>query len=165
MLFTKLLNHLELFSFGSKIVIFSVTNLGVKVKDSPYYIDPYPQIENPDLPVKKALIVDDEIDICYLLGNILKQANIQTVIAGSISEAEKILGSPTPFSYVFLDNYLPDGLGVNQVKNWKARYPSIHLIMITAHDSYLERNKAKRDGATNFISKPFSKELILKAIV
>lgn len=135
------------------------------MKDSLSYIDPYPQIKNPDVPVKKALIVDDEADICRLLSNILRQANIQTVLAGSITEAEKILQSSNPFYYVFLDNYLPDGLGINQVKKWKACYPSIHLIMITAHDSYQERNKAKGDGADDFISKPFSKELILKAIV
>ena len=117
------------------------------------------------MPVKKALIVDDERDICFLLSNILKQANIQPVLASSITEAEKILQSPHAFYYVFLDNYLPDGLGINQVKKWKELYPSIHLIMITAHDSYEERNKAKGDGADHFISKPFSKDIILNTIV
>jgi len=140
-------------------------NLCDKVKDSLYHIDPYPEKQNPQDPVKKALIVDDEADICYLLSSILKQANIQAVLAGSITEAEKILESRNPFYYVFLDNFLPDGLGINQVKKWKERYPSIHLVMITAHDSYQERNKAKVDGADHFLSKPFSKELILNTIV
>lgn len=135
------------------------------MKDSLYHIDPYPQINATNVPVKKALIVDDEADICYLLSNILKQANIQPVLAGSITEAEKILQSPHSFYYVFLDNYLPDGLGINQVKKWKARYPWMHLIMITAHDSFQERNRAKGDGADQFISKPFSKDVILKTIV
>ena len=135
------------------------------MKDSLYHINPYPKDKNPDIPVKKALIVDDESDICFLLSNILKQANIQPVLAGSITEAEKILQSANPFYYVFLDNFLPDGLGINQIKKWKERYPSTHLIMITAHDSYQERNKAKRDGADHFISKPFSKELILNTVV
>lgn len=135
------------------------------MKDSVYHIDPYLQKKQPDIPVKKALIVDDESDICYLLSNILRQVNIQPVFAGSITEAEKILQSPHPFYYIFLDNYLPDGLGIDQVKKWKARYPSVHLIMITAHDSYQERNKAKGDGADHFISKPFSRELILNSIV
>jgi DNA-binding NtrC family response regulator len=122
-------------------------------------------MNGPRDPVKKALIVDDEADICYLLSNILRQANIQPVLAGSITEAEKILQSPNPFYYVFLDNYLPDGLGIDQIKKWKARYPSIHLIMISAHDSYQERKQAKVDGADQFISKPFSKELILRTII
>lgn len=124
-----------------------------------------PQKTKAQIQPKQALIVDDESDICFLLSNILKQANIQPVLAGSITEAEKILQSPHQFYYVFLDNFLPDGLGINQVKKWKERYPSIHLIMITAHDSYEERNKAKGDGVDHFISKPFSKELILNTIV
>ena len=135
------------------------------MKDSLYNINP----ETPKMmttgSVKEALIVDDEKDIRFLLSNILKQANIQPVLASSITEAEKILQSPHKFYYVFLDNYLPDGLGINQVKKWKELYPSIHLIMITAHDSYEERNKAKGDGADHFISKPFSREVILSTIV
>ena len=135
------------------------------MKDSLYNINPETQKMIPETPIKEALIVDDEKDIRFLLSNILKQANIQPVLASSITEAEKILQSSHTFYYVFLDNYLPDGLGINQVKKWKERYPSIHLIMITAHDSYEERNKAKGDGADHFISKPFSREVILSTIV
>ena len=114
---------------------------------------------------KKALIVDDEKDICFLLSNILKQNNIQTVIAGNLAEADQMLQSPDSFYYVFLDNHLPDGLGINRIKRWKEKFPFIHLIMITAHDSYEERKKASNDGADYFISKPFSKEIILNTIV
>lgn len=114
---------------------------------------------------KRALIVDDETDICYLLSNILKQRNIQTTFAGSLAEADKMLQSPNYFYYVFLDNHLPDGLGINQIKRWKEKFPSIHVIMITAHDSYEERKKASKDGAEHFISKPFTKEVILSSIV
>ena len=114
---------------------------------------------------RKALIVDDETDICYLLSNILKQRDIQTTFAGSLAEADKMLQSPNYFYYVFLDNHLPDGLGINQIKRWKEKFPAIHVIMITAHDSYEERKKATRDGADYFISKPFSKEVILNSIV
>jgi len=114
---------------------------------------------------KKALIVDDETDICYLLSNILKQKNIQTVFAGSLAEADRVLQTSGFFYYLFLDNHLPDGLGINQIKRWKEKFPSTHVIMITAHDSYEERRKASKDGADNFIAKPFSKEIILKSIV
>ena len=114
---------------------------------------------------KKALIVDDETDICYLLSNILKQKNIQTVFAGSLAEADRVLQTSGYFYYLFLDNHLPDGLGINQIKRWKEKFPSTHVIMITAHDSYEERKKATKDGAEHFISKPFSKDVILNSIV
>jgi len=114
---------------------------------------------------KKALIVDDETDICYLLSSILKQKNIQTVFAGSVAEADRMLQSSSYFYYVFLDNHLPDGYGIDQIKRWKKEFPSTHVIMITAHDSFEERKKAVTDGADSFISKPFSKEIIFNSIV
>ena len=129
------------------------TNPGLKTK------------EQSDSIRKRALIVDDETDICYLLSNILKQKNIQTVFAGSLAEADRVLKTSGYFYYVFLDNHLPDGLGINQIKRWKEKFPSTHVIMITAHDSYEERRKASKDGADDFISKPFSKEIILNSIV
>ena len=129
-------------------------------------INPDPKTEKLHTPSKKrALIVDDETDICYLLSHILRQKDIQTVFAGSLAEADKMLHSPDFFYYVFLDNHLPDGLGINQIKRWKEKFPAIHFIMISAHDSSEEKRKAKTDGADSFISKPFSKEVILNSIV
>ena len=121
------------------------------------------KLDSPDK--RKALIVDDETDICYLLGHILRQKDIQTVFAGSLAEADRMLQSPNFFYYVFLDNHLPDGLGINRIKRWKEKFPAIHFIMISAHDSSEEKRKAKIDGADSFISKPFSKEVILNSIV
>ena len=136
------------------------------MKNKTYKTDPDPKTEkliDPDR--KRALIVDDETDICYLLSNILKQKNIQTVFAGSVAEADRVLKNCGYFYYVFLDNHLPDGLGINQIKRWKEKFPFTHVIMITAHDSYEERRKAYKDGADDFIAKPFSKEIIWNSIV
>lgn len=127
-------------------------------------IDPCPgDFEWNKTGIKRALIVDDETDICYLLSNILRQKNIQTVFANSLEEAEQKLQATYPY-FVFLDNHLPDGLGINKIKRWKEKFPLSHFIMISAHDSGEEKKKAKSDGAEFFIGKPFSKEKILKAI-
>ena len=136
------------------------------MKNKTYKTDPDPKTEKlNDSARKRALIVDDETDICYLLSHILKQKNIQTDVAGSVAEADKMLQSSNIFYYVFLDNHLPDGLGINQIKRWKQKYPAVHFIMISAHDSYEEKRKAKSDGADTFISKPFSRESIFNSIV
>jgi DNA-binding response OmpR family regulator len=113
----------------------------------------------------KALIIEDETDICYLVSNILKQRGIQSVLAGSLSEAEKILKQDLlPPRIIFLDNYLPDGLGINYIREIKKRFPGIRIVIITAHDNISDREKARFEGADFFIGKPFSKELIFKTI-
>jgi two-component system, OmpR family, response regulator len=112
----------------------------------------------------EVLIIDDETDIRFLLSNILKQKNVQTVLASSLSEADSIITEKKEFDYVFLDNYLPDGLGVNHIKKIKTKCPKAKVVMVTAHDNQTDREKASIEGADYFIGKPFSSELILKTL-
>lgn len=123
-----------------------------------------PDSVSEDNAVRKALVIDDESDICYLLSGILKQKNIQVVTVGSLAEAEQMLNSKGGFYYIFMDNHLPDGFGIDHIKQLKIEHPYARLIIITAHDSKEERQKAKSDGADFFISKPFSRESIYKTI-
>ena len=117
-----------------------------------------------DLTDKPILIVDDETDIRFLLGTILKQKNIKSVFASSLSEAHALMKKVADFSYIFLDNYLPDGLGVNHIRQFKNRYPTTKLVMVTAHDNATDRERASREGADYFIGKPFSRDVILQTI-
>jgi two-component system, OmpR family, response regulator len=112
----------------------------------------------------KTLIIDDETDICYLLSSILRQKNYSTVFAGSLAEAEKHLEGETGYSVIFLDNHLPDGFGVNYITTLKEKCPNSIIVMITAHDTIADRNKAQEKGVDFFIGKPFSKETIFKTI-
>lgn len=112
---------------------------------------------------KKVLIVDDEVDICNLLSWILKQKNLSASYVNTLSEAETALKKDVP-SILFLDNYLPDGFGVEFIRFVKENYPAIKIVMITAHDSFSEEQKALNRGADFFISKPFTKALINETI-
>lgn len=111
----------------------------------------------------KVLIVDDEADICYLLGNILKKKNVLTDFANNVADARKKIENEHP-AVVFLDNHLPDGLGVNFVEHIKQVDSSIKVIMITAHDTAVDREKALNNGVDLFIGKPFTKEIIYNAL-
>jgi DNA-binding response OmpR family regulator len=111
----------------------------------------------------KALIIDDEIDICFLLSSILKNINLQPGYVNSITEAKRILEEDLP-AVIFLDNHLPDGLGLDFLRHIKESYPSVKVIMITAHDNAADRKKANDVGADHFISKPFNREIIYKAL-
>jgi two-component system, OmpR family, response regulator len=112
----------------------------------------------------KALIIEDETDICYLLSSILKLKNIQTTFAGSLSEADRILQNNSPPRIIFLDNYLPDGFGINHIGKLKKRFPAIKIVMMTAHDNISDREKAQLEGVDFFIGKPFSRELVFQTI-
>jgi len=111
----------------------------------------------------KALIVDDEIDVCYLLSSILKYKNLQASYVNSISEAKRVLREDH-HSVIFLDNHLPDGFGVNFIREIKNLDPGIRIIMITAHDTNKDKDEAYEQGVDRFIGKPFTRETIFSAI-
>jgi len=113
--------------------------------------------------IGKILIVDDELDICYLLSGMLKQRNFRTGFVNSLSDAVVALQTDTP-SLLFLDNHLPDGFGLDFIPYVKKNYPEVKVIMITAHDSAAERNTAYKGGVDLFIAKPLSRQLINDAI-
>ena len=107
----------------------------------------------------KALIIDDEIDICYLLSGILRNKNIQPNYVNTIGDAMPALKMHHP-ELVFLDNHLPDGMGVDLVKDIKLMLPDAKLVMITAYDTASDRSRAMDEGVDFFISKPFSRDTI-----
>ena len=111
----------------------------------------------------KALIIDDEIDICYLLSGILKQKNCQTNYVNNLADATVELKIFSP-KIIFLDNHLPDGLGINYVDYVKMNYPHIKVVMITAYDTTADRQEALKRGVDIFIGKPFTKDQITNAL-
>jgi DNA-binding response OmpR family regulator len=111
----------------------------------------------------KALIVDDEIDVCYLLSSLLKYKNLQATYVNSISEAKRVL-KEGHHSIVFLDNHLPDGFGINFIDDIRKLNPRVKIVMITAHDTNNDRNRAYEQGVDQFIGKPFTRESIFSAI-
>lgn len=111
----------------------------------------------------KALIIDDESDVCYLLGTLLKHKNLEAHCVNSLTEATNKLNESEP-DIVFLDNHLPDGLGVNYVNQLKGLYPNTKIVMITAHDTAIDRKKAMETGVDFFIGKPFTRDAIYHVV-
>ena len=119
-------------------------------------------LENPRNKIR-ALIIDDEVDICYLLRGMLRQKNVDASYVTTLADAEAHLQKNDP-PVIFLDNHLSDGMGIDHIARIKANHPATCIIMITAHDSTVDRQKAKVSGVDSFIGKPFSKDTILKTI-
>jgi two-component system, OmpR family, response regulator len=111
----------------------------------------------------EALIVEDEIDICFLLKGILRKKNLHSSCVNNIHEARNLLATLHP-SILFLDNNLPDGYGVDFIQYIKSMHPLTRIIMITADDTLANKNKALKAGADFFIGKPFTRDTINKTI-
>ena len=110
-----------------------------------------------------ALIIDDELDICFLLKSILKKRDLDVNYVNRLEDAKIALKNNTP-PIIFLDNHLPDGLGIDFISYVKTNYPDTKIIMITAHDTPEDRTKAVQQGVDMFLGKPFTKDAITMAL-
>jgi response regulator of citrate/malate metabolism len=88
---------------------------------------------------------------------------MRTSYVNTLSDAEIALKNDLP-ALLFLDNHLPDGFGLDFIQYIKKNYPSVKIVMITAHDSAAERNRAFSEGVNFFLSKPFTRENIYSTI-
>jgi len=94
-----------------------------------------------DKPAYHTLVVDDELDICFLLKSILERKDTSVTCAGTIDQAKAELNRQQP-DILFLDNYLPDGAGMDLIRYVKDNFPQTKIIMISAQDSAANQRRA-----------------------
>ncbi len=101
----------------------------------------------------KVLIVDDEPDMRELLEITLGRMDLLTLSASNLEEARHHLNS-NDFHLCLTDMKLPDGNGIELVREIQSDYPHIPVAVITAHGSTETAISALKSGAFDFVSKP-----------
>ncbi len=109
------------------------------------------------------LIIEDEGDISLILNLMLKKEAINIEHVTTLAKAATQLQQQNP-NIVIIDNQLPDGLGIDYIKQIKSNYPLIKIIMITGNADITDKDTALQNGADVFLAKPFTKEQIQAAI-
>jgi DNA-binding NtrC family response regulator len=108
--------------------------------------------------MKKILVVDDDKASCELLGEILTN-NEWTVEAAHTPEKALILSNQHHFDLVISDINLESSLsGMDLLKRLRQKSP---VILVTGFGSLESAVEATREGAWDFISKPFKVDEIL----
>ena len=112
--------------------------------------------------LNKILIIDDEKDLCELIQLILKEKNYQIDCAHTIKEGKKKWMNLHP-SILILDNYLPDGSGLDLIEHEPEILINSKVILITG-DAELSKTRAENLGIEFFIHKPFSLKIIRELV-
>ena len=115
------------------------------------------------------LVVDDELDICEMVAEILKDEGYNAIIASSYEMAIEILKNQNItllITDIWMNNNTDSGL---ELLSWSKMHDSfIPVIMMSGHGNIETAMKAAKNGAYDFIEKPFKSErltlLVDKAI-
>jgi two-component system, NtrC family, response regulator AtoC len=109
------------------------------------------------------LVVDDEDALCRYLAGLLGDAGYRAVTARTAAEARARMGEVFP-DVVLLDLKLPDASGEELLPQLKRACPEAVFIIISAHGSIRAAVQLVRDGAVDFLTKPFEPEQLLVAV-
>ncbi len=107
----------------------------------------------------KVLIIDDEKDICFLISEILKDENYNTSIALNSDEAISKFNEIKP-DLVILDVWLSNSKldGIEILKEFKSINSNIPVIIISGHGTVDLAVKSIKNGAYDFLEKPFNSD-------
>jgi DNA-binding NtrC family response regulator len=98
------------------------------------------------------LIIDDEEQLRKLIGRIISLESFQVIEAATLKAGLDIL-SKKEIDVVLCDVKLPDGNGVNFVKEAKDKFPLIEFILLTAYGNIPDGVQAIKNGAFDYITK------------
>ncbi|WP_297839638.1 sigma-54 dependent transcriptional regulator [Pseudomonas sp.] len=100
------------------------------------------------------LVVDDEPKLCDLLASALSQGEIQVFTAGNGLHALAVL-EREEIDLVISDWRMPGMDGPQLLAEIKSRYPGLPVIVMTAYSTVKNAVQSMRNGAFDYISKPF----------
>jgi two-component system, NtrC family, response regulator AtoC len=106
---------------------------------------------------ERILVVDDDEAIRWTLREALQSWGFAAVDAGTVAEAVKQFKTDPPAA-VLLDIDLPDGSGLDVLREIKHEHPDAIVIMITGNVQVENTISALRGGAYDFIGKPINLE-------
>jgi len=113
---------------------------------------------------KRVLIVDDEENIRQMTRLALETAGYEVGEAASGLEAFAIIGGDDSWDAVLLDQKMPGMVGIEVLRRIKVMLPSVQVIMMTASASVELAIESMKLGATDFVRKPMTPEILRNAL-
>jgi len=114
----------------------------------------------------KILVIDDHRMFCDGVKLILAQLDEQPEVleADHCRAALELAGNHPDLDLVMLDISMPDMDGCNALKTFSERFPSLPVVMLTASESMHDMRRCFDAGASGYIPKSSSADVMLGAI-
>ncbi|MFJ3484469.1 sigma-54-dependent transcriptional regulator [Pseudomonas sp. NPDC090202] len=111
----------------------------------------------------KVLLVEDDRSLREALGDTLELAGHDYQAVGSAEDA-LLAAAQTSFSLVISDVNMPGMDGHQLLAQLRSRYPQLPVLLMTAHGAVERAVQAMRDGAADYLVKPFEPKALLALV-
>ena len=103
--------------------------------------------------MRKILVVDDDQDFRWTMGNVLQAAGYRVIQAQDGKEAMSLLEKDIP-DLVLLDYRMPGQNGLHAARDMKQRIPAVPIVIITAYAEVASAVEAMKMGVYDYVTKP-----------
>ncbi len=116
-----------------------------------------------EIETHRALVVEDNEHIAYMLDFILRRAGYDVIAAGNGQEAQAAIGGIEPVDVILLDLMLPYVSGFQLISEVRASPEWQHVPILVLSGKVLEQDivRAFDLGASDYVTKPFRPEELL----
>ncbi len=111
----------------------------------------------------KVLIVEDQLRLGQFLEQGLKECSHTVRWVRSCADARDALAD-SPYDVILLDLGLPDGDGIDLLRQWRSAGFNEPVLILSARDTVADRIKGLDVGADDYLPKPFSFEELLARV-
>lgn len=107
----------------------------------------------------KILLIDDDEGVVWVVKKALEPLGYEVRAENTIEKGEKAVEN---YNLILLDMVLPDGNGIELLREIREKHPETLVIIITAHGRMESAINAMKEGAYDYLEKPFDiEELII----
>lgn len=113
--------------------------------------------------MKTILLVEDDVTFSNMLKHFLERHQYTVDVSYTIKNATTLLKEHT-YNLIFTDLRLPDGNGIDLLKSSKDNNSNIPVVLMTGYAEVSTAVQAMKQGAFDYISKPFNPDEVLEVI-
>lgn len=113
----------------------------------------------------RILVVDDEKNIRKMIHLTLEKAGHHVEVAEDGTDGLARFGDGRSLDLTLVDQRMPGPKGIEVIDEMKQRDPSARVMMMTAYDTIQLATEALRVGATDFLRKPFTIDVLRGAVM
>lgn len=109
------------------------------------------------------LVVEDDAAVCWALEQVLRSQGYQVVVAPDAASARRTARRKRP-DLVITDVRMPGESGLDLLISLRAEYPSMPVVVTTAHGTVETAVEAVRRGAFDYLPKPLDLDRTLELV-
>ncbi len=113
--------------------------------------------------MRRILVVDDDAAIRTVVAQALRRAGHEVQTAETLAQLDRILATRVP-DVLVTDVILPDGDGIERVKEIGQRLPQLPIIILSAQNTLTTAVRAAEVGAYEYLPKPFDLDDLTRAV-